>query len=231
MNGDFPADHGERHEELSLLSPYLDDALTASERLALERHLVTCDSCQRELKALRDVRALLRAMPEPKPPRSFTLPEQGALPVATYRAQAKRGSRAGRLAQWTGGAVAAAGLAVIVGSALAGNMVPYAPTAASSAPSASRASSAFGPAPMASPSVNADESRPVPFAGIHSVDRPTATSTPGLAKSTTHPDANTAIQSSDAQHGVGVLPYAGIGLAAGGLILLVGGTVARRHER
>jgi anti-sigma-K factor RskA len=58
------------HEEISALLPaYALDALTASEREAVERHLVACAECRRELAELRDTTALLAFAAPPTQPR------------------------------------------------------------------------------------------------------------------------------------------------------------------
>lgn len=52
-----------------------DGALELREDAALQAHLSTCADCQHELAALRQTRALVRALPTPALARSFTLPE------------------------------------------------------------------------------------------------------------------------------------------------------------
>lgn len=125
-------DWDEQHERLSA---YLDDGeLGEGERAALERHLPTCERCQRALDELREVRALLRAMPMPASPRSFAIPTTGEVPrplAAAARDRAERGERRSRargggggrwsgVAQAVGGFVAAAGVMLVLGSALMG---------------------------------------------------------------------------------------------------------------
>jgi anti-sigma factor RsiW len=63
------------------LSAALDGMLTPEEQAALDAHLAGCESCRRELEELRQVRSLLRAVPEPALPRSFLLPMDGDLPA------------------------------------------------------------------------------------------------------------------------------------------------------
>lgn len=63
------------------LSTALDGMLTPEEQAALDAHLAGCESCRRELEELRQVRSLLRAVPEPALPRSFLLPLDGDLPA------------------------------------------------------------------------------------------------------------------------------------------------------
>jgi len=56
------------------LSAYLDGRLTSRENDRLERHLATCAQCRADLEALRHTVALLRIVPDARPPRSFLLP-------------------------------------------------------------------------------------------------------------------------------------------------------------
>ena len=86
MQGDtnYHRDQDARDERLSA---YLDGALDAVERQALERHLATCADCQRALAELRRVRDLLRALPTPALPRAFLLPETETDAVAPRRFQ------------------------------------------------------------------------------------------------------------------------------------------------
>jgi hypothetical protein len=65
-----------------LLSAYLDNQLGGVERAALERSLAADAALRAELEELRTVRQLLRALPAPTPPRSFTLSSAQARPRA-----------------------------------------------------------------------------------------------------------------------------------------------------
>lgn len=56
-----------------LLSAYIDNELTASERLTFERRLQSDPSLQDEIEELRSLKAMLRDLPDVAPPRSFTL--------------------------------------------------------------------------------------------------------------------------------------------------------------
>ncbi|MGH2514277.1 MAG: anti-sigma factor family protein, partial [Ktedonobacterales bacterium] len=120
--------HGNWDEWREQLSTYLDGELSDAERKQVEAHLVTCAECQRELAELRQVRKLLRALPTPDLPRSFTLPvaehatarHAPATPTAARSAtsSARRDSRLARAAQWAGAAAASLGLLLILGSGL-----------------------------------------------------------------------------------------------------------------
>jgi anti-sigma factor RsiW len=125
------------------LSAALDGMLTPDERAALDAHLAGCASCRRELEELRQVRSLLRAVPEPALPRSFLLPLEGDLPaphatqsprppiaprtpasVTPLRQPERRervGARATRTLQvtrWIGTIAAILGLALFLGTLL-----------------------------------------------------------------------------------------------------------------
>ena len=64
----------ELHERVAgLLSAYIDDEVTADERLLVERHLVDCARCTQELETLRQTVSWLRAMPPVAVPRPLTL--------------------------------------------------------------------------------------------------------------------------------------------------------------
>ena len=59
------------HRARQLISPYLDQQLTGREMLALQGHFAVCPSCEREMQSIRQVKALLRGLREPRPPRDF----------------------------------------------------------------------------------------------------------------------------------------------------------------
>ena len=60
------------HDARQLISPYLDQQLTGREMLALQDHFAGCISCERERRSIREVKALLRGLREPKAPRDFS---------------------------------------------------------------------------------------------------------------------------------------------------------------
>jgi anti-sigma factor RsiW len=68
-------DSQRQHVDPDLLSAYLDNQVTSTERDRIERHLGACETCQRELDVLRQTVALLRAMPRAPVPRAFVLSE------------------------------------------------------------------------------------------------------------------------------------------------------------
>lgn len=65
----------DRHLTTEQLSALLDNQLTPDEsEESYQAHLQTCEQCQQELSELRQTVRLLREMPQPPLPRSFTLP-------------------------------------------------------------------------------------------------------------------------------------------------------------
>jgi len=120
------------------LSAALDGMLSADEQAALDAHLAGCEACSRELKELRQVRMLLRAIPEPALPRSFLLPTEGelvapAVPARQVERQpapnvtplrrdnrVSRTTRTLRVTRWVGTIAAVLGLALFLGTLLPG---------------------------------------------------------------------------------------------------------------
>jgi anti-sigma factor RsiW len=60
------------HHARQLISPYLDQQLTGREMLALQDHFAFCTSCEREMQSIRQVKALLRGLREPRAPRDLS---------------------------------------------------------------------------------------------------------------------------------------------------------------
>lgn len=56
-----------------LFSPYLDGAVTGTEMLALQHHLIECASCHHEYRALQRTQQLLTSLPKPKVPADLGL--------------------------------------------------------------------------------------------------------------------------------------------------------------
>ena len=76
----------DRHLTTEQLSALLDNQLSPDEaEESYQAHLQTCEQCQQELDELRQTVRLLRALPQPPLPRSFTLPANFAS-VATASA-------------------------------------------------------------------------------------------------------------------------------------------------
>jgi anti-sigma factor RsiW len=116
------------------LSAALDGMLAPEEQAALDAHLAGCETCARELEELRQVRMLLRAMPEPALPRSFLLPTEGEViaprspvrssqrepagNVTPLRRPAHRLTRTFQVARWIGTIAAVLGMALFLGTLL-----------------------------------------------------------------------------------------------------------------
>ena len=64
----------DRHLTTARLSAFIDGQLSVEEQEQSEEHLGTCELCQQQLAELRQMVMLLHALPQPKLPRSFTLP-------------------------------------------------------------------------------------------------------------------------------------------------------------
>jgi len=55
------------HRARQLISPFLDQQLTGREMLVLQQHFSECASCEAERHSIRQVKALLRALHQPRP--------------------------------------------------------------------------------------------------------------------------------------------------------------------
>ena len=73
------------HHARQLISPYLDHQLTGREMLALQDHFVACVSCRHEMHSIRQVKALLRGLQEPRLPRDLS----GAIALRLEQAEAE----------------------------------------------------------------------------------------------------------------------------------------------
>jgi len=82
------------HIPIEQLSAFLDQQLTPQEQMLLDAHLHSCEQCRLALADLRATVGLVRALPQPTLPRSFTLP----IPAAPISMQAAREEREARQA-------------------------------------------------------------------------------------------------------------------------------------
>ena len=62
------------HASQTMISSYLDSALSNKDMEKIESHIVSCDVCSQEVDELRAVVGVLRAMPTVPAPRSFAIP-------------------------------------------------------------------------------------------------------------------------------------------------------------
>jgi anti-sigma factor RsiW len=193
--------HSDWELQRERLSAYLDGEFPDAERAALETHLATCEQCQGELAALRQTRALLRALPSPALPRAFTLPAQPAPaerrrlpPVWTRPVQA------------LGGVAAMIGLGLLVATTLPHMAQPGAAGAATTASSAHTVNGTLPTEPVA----GADSTIPV--------YGPAPTS-PSYAPETA------------ASQPFPVAPVIGTTLLVGGAAAAAAGSLARRRKR
>ncbi len=222
--------HDDQEQLTEALSAYLDGALEGAERDMLERHLATCDACRAELAGLRRVGALLRALPEPALPHSFTLP--AATTRAGRPAAVRRASGWARAAQWVGGLAAVLGLGLLV----AGIVQP--PQGAFD----TAASSRLGPgsASQAGSATASNTARPSGTFGNLQSTRETGTPPPtGTGAPPSVGTGSVGIQTPTPTYGISpagnhdtgspLIP-AGATLLVGGGAALAAGTVSRRRK-
>lgn len=95
------------HDELDLLSGYLDGELEDSDRVRLEAHLPSCAECRTTLDALRATIADLNALPEPIPT------EQDSWALRSAIARARRQPKRWQKAAMAAGTAAAALIAFV----------------------------------------------------------------------------------------------------------------------
>jgi anti-sigma factor RsiW len=236
INTEHAADWDAQRETLSA---YLDGRLPSEDADSLRRHLRTCSRCAEELAELRQVVLLLRALPRPALPRSFTLPL--AEPAAPAQPQplvhpARSGRRPTawpRVAQWAGGLVAAAGLIIGIAGSV-GQFPSLSQHAATSAAGAlaprrdDRVTSGASPAAgqAATPAYAANDATNAPaLSGTPAVVLvPTPTPNPQQTGITSMVPVNSA-------PGLPTLPIAGATLLVAGATTFAAGTRARRRGR
>ena len=231
--------HSNWERQREALSAYADGELDDKSRTQLESHLADCSECRAELASLRRTRALLRALPQPPLPRSFTLPAQtpanvrsiSDAPGTARRRVAVRG-RLSRLAQQVGSLVAAAGIVLLIGSwatgllgsqsHVASNTTSYGGATGARATQQSPASATTDTAPAVNGATRGPD---LSNNATEAAAAATATATPTSAH-------NLAAQpSNDSATSVPVAPIAGAGLTAGGLVLIVVGRATQSRRR
>lgn len=211
-----------------LLSAYLDDALELKEHAALQAHLDACADCQHELAALRQTRALVRALPTPALPRSFSLPET----VETRRTMIRPVPGWARPMQQLGGIAAMIGVALLCASALPSIHFGFGGSRNSALAPMHSSSQAAGGASSAAASGattpgQADQVRATPTAPTMYGAGDNATPTPQFT------DQKRPYRSAEVQpvQPFPVLPVSGGVLLVGGVGAVVAGGVARRRSR
>jgi anti-sigma factor RsiW len=214
--------HSDWEQQFERLSAYLDNEVGEAERAALERHLPTCEECQTALEELRQTRSLLRALPAPVSPRSFLIPETGAVPQPIGRRVAAgtsslRHARRARVLQWAGGLVAAVGLFLLISSSFSAAL-PNATFGTARSSSAGHSSAA---APQQPSSTAVETQRPIVGGNTH-VPTP---ATPGVREPTAtplKPEATTGAENSVSLGSIAgvLLLLAGAGLFLGGILFL-----------
>jgi anti-sigma factor (TIGR02949 family) len=246
-------------EQRETISTYVDGALPPTERTRFEQHVATCPDCQRELDAMRQVRALLRRMPQPALPRSFTLPAapdsvppaREPAPAAPTRARPDHvvpfPQRAGRVAQRIGTLAAAVGLVLLLGSALFGHPsgMSTSNTATSLPRAANGASGTTAAAGQAGPGYSSAQQTPREgTSGAQSTESKPATSpapnnggqflsqpTPTPTPTPTRGSASTSPAVAAPTQGPPAVPLTGAGLLIGGAALAVAGRLISRRDR
>ena len=136
------------------LHDYVDDLLCREERAEVERHLVSCAHCQRDVARLRDMLASLASLPSGVAPDGDLLPGVHA-GIAAASARTRRLRRA-----WLAAAVIALALAGTIGVLARGAEDPAAP-----------ANGVAGAEPTASPAPEPGERTPALPAAVQAVDR------------------------------------------------------------
>jgi anti-sigma factor RsiW len=206
-----PTDWQRQREQLSA---YLDGELIAEEGAAIERHLPSCADCRAALVELRGVHSLLRALPAPVPPRSFALPP-ASRPAPTRRSTARPSWYAA--SQRIGSLAACIGLLLLLGTGIAGlfGASTLSPAGDSRYGSGSQ-TTADAPVTTATPGAS--------FRTPSAVATPpeyVRTPNPGqIGKPTAHPQTSPELP---------IVPLTGIGLLAGGALVVVAGRVAARR--
>jgi anti-sigma factor RsiW len=147
------------------LSAFLDDALSAERRAAVDAHLDTCSACRTRLAQLRATSRLIAALPSPVPSRRLVPRLSIPAWVAPLRTLSALGS----------GAAALLFVVSALTSALGGFATSGAAPAAAPAPNAAQPAGGAGAASSGTPSnfVVAPQASPLPVAS-QSAERSTA---------------------------------------------------------
>ncbi len=222
------SDSAQWERQRELLSAHLDGALEQKDDATLQAHVATCADCQHELAALRQTRALVRALPSPALPRSFTLSDTPEV----RRARIRPVPGWARPTQRLGGVAAMIGAALLCGSALPS--LHFGATASSNSAAAPKHSS---PQYAGSASSVPRTTATLP-AQANQTDQSNATTTPqtNQAGATITPQTageNSKYQQIESQpeQPFPILPVSGGVLLVGGIGAAVAGGMARRRPR
>ncbi len=232
------------------LSAALDGMLAPEEQSVLDAHLAGCETCTRELEELRQLRMLLRAMPEPALPRSFLLPTEGELAaphspartveramatsVTPLRQPTRRASRTLQVTRWIGTIAAVLGMALFLGTLLIHQGATY----SASAPNSTQYGG--GPNPAVGGGTANGVTIPSPthtFAsgGSQSTDKAAtatsaaATSSPTMPAKSSGTPATTFVSPSSAPSAGDILRTVALVLLFGGIVLALASFIVARR--
>lgn len=231
INTEHAADWNTQREALS---GYLDGRLSPEDGALLRQHLETCSRCAEELSALRQLVVVLRALPPPALPRSFTVSTDelaASGPVSRRTRPTPPTPMWPRVAQWAGGLVAAAGLLVGVAGTVGHLPAPAlqgATTAASGASAPQRGEHL--------PSTAAPYSGDHQTTPAHAVDGGTPTTATPATQPAPTATPTTPVGRSTGEHAspepdLPTLPIAGATLLVVGATTFAAGTRYRRRQR
>lgn len=239
----------QEHLTTEQLSAFLDKQLTPQEQAFFDAHLQSCQRCQHVLAELRSTKALLRAMPEPSLPRSFTLPaalSQEPAPRPQPLPLPARQRRVPRyMLQRTVRAVSTLAAVIAVLFILSGVLAGFHPGGAASMSAGTVANSGNVPAPASTSTFGRDLTQEP-----HAVHGTAATKEPSNGATTQPPTASTPVPtptSTATSNGTNQVvppspptlpPYLDIGqpegrllLGAFLLLLSIAGLIATRRRR
>lgn len=230
------------------LSAALDGILAPEEQAALDAHLAGCETCTREMEELRQVRMLLRAMPEPALPRSFLLPTEGELTaphsharaaerapttttnVTPLRQPTRRPARALQVTRWIGTIAAVLGMALFLGTILVHQGAMNSASAPTSSHLQDRGSNPAVGGGTANGGTIPSPTHTFSIGGPQATDKAaTATSSPTIpAQSSATPTATLASPSSGPTTG-DILRVAALALLFGGIVLALSSFIVARR--
>ena len=237
----------QEHPTTEQLSAFLDKQLTHQEQAFFDAHLQSCQRCQGVLAELRRTVVLLHAMPQPKLPRSFTLP--ATIPqLASTRPQPARRVLPSTLrrAMRTISTLAAAVAVIFILSGLLTNHLNTSGSASTAAPVTSTYGNSNGSS-HTSTEPNVTQASPTtsntPKAAASQVINGHQTGTPAASPAATTPTPEATSPSQNVGKGVPtnpptLPPFLDIGQPAGRLVLgallllvSIAGIIATRRRR